>query len=261
MSKFIEKLKRLGQNTPVPFGFGAARNRGSAEPTIMLIGRAALDDLAKTPGLSETPADAILVSLNTGKKKLPKGTADLLKGHLWGAIATDIGEDQIEQLNEFGCDFLVFEADKTPAALLNDEDMGKVISVGPDLEENVAQSIQELPIDAAFFSPQDDLLPLTIQKLIDIELVRLLVDKAFVMVAPQNLSSADLEVLRNVGIGGLVLELNAPDAIAKTKEAIASLPRRKPRPTSKDVALAPPHSTDYVPGVSDDEDDADGVDF
>ena len=263
MSKLIDKLQRLGQDAPTPFGFGAATSRGSAEPPIMLIGRIAQDDLAKTSGLSETPADAILVSLKPGNKKLPKAIADLLKDHLWGASGTDIGQDQIKQLKDIGCDFLVFNADNTPAALLNDEDLGKVISVGPDLEENVAQAIQELPIDAAFFSPTDDLLPLTVKKLIDIELVRLLVDKAFVMVAPPNLSSSDLEVLRNAGIGGLVFELNAPDVIAKTKKALASVPRRRPRPTSKDVVFARPHSAGElaeVPG-DDDDGDGDGVDF
>jgi hypothetical protein len=68
--------------------------------------------------------------------------------------------------------------------------------------------------------------------------------------------------LRNLGVTGLVLDLSAADDVAKTREAVASLPRRKTRP-ARGVALVPDSSQAGVPDVphAPDDDDDDDDDF
>ncbi|MCH7746197.1 MAG: hypothetical protein IIC84_09005 [Chloroflexi bacterium] len=55
------------------------------------------------------------------------------------------------------------------------------------------------------------------------------------MSAPSELGSSELEAFRNAGITALLVELTALDAVAKTKEAILKLPRRKPKSSKANI--------------------------
>ena len=96
----------------------------------------------------------------------------------------------------------------------------------------MAHAMRGLSIDGSMYSPEGDVLPLTVQRLIEIQQVHGLIGDPFVMSAPSELGASELEAFRNAGITGLLVELSALDAVAKTKEAIAKLPRRKHK-TSK----------------------------
>ena len=150
-------------------------------------------------------------------------------------VGGGINEEQAGLSKDKGCDFIVFDADNTSAAVLNDEDLGKVISVNQDLDEDTAHAMRGLSIDGAMYSPEGNLLPLTVQRLIEIQQVHGLMGDPFVMTAPSELGSAELEAFRNAGITGLLVELSALDAVAETKEAIAKLPRRKHKTSKGDI--------------------------
>ena len=236
MSKLIETLERTTDYTSTPLGFGAASRNQDSPASMALIGMVSSEDLAKRPKLAEAPVDAILVSVKPwGLRALSKLTKSPLADRLWGVHLTETDGTQAKEIKKKGCDFILFNPDSTPASLLNDHDLGMLIPVGPDLSEDAARAIQDLPIDAVLFLPEQDLLPLTVQKLIDIQVVRGLLDKPFLLAVPANLEPADLESLRNLGIAGLALDLSSTQDIARTKKAIANLPRRKSTPTSSHV--------------------------
>ena len=245
MSKFIDRLEKVGYRKPTPIGFGAAARRDEADPQIMLLGHVSLDEVTKGRVL-KAEVDAFLVDLSSWDEGAIGGLAESLKDRLWGVGIDGIDADQAGLLKEAGCDFVVFQAEHTAAAVLNDEDLGKLISVDADLDEDVAHAIHELSIDGALFSPGGDLLPLTVQKLIEVQQVRGLVDKPFVMSAPSGLSPGDLEALRNVGITGLMVEVSSLKAVAGTRKAITGLPRRRPRPASRDLIAS---SADWIRGA------------
>jgi len=93
----------------------------------------------------------------------------------------------------------------------------------------------------------------------DIGRIRGLLDAVFVMEAPGNLSGEELSALRDIGVAGLVLDLSAPDDVAKTREAVAALPRRKSK-APRGVALVPnrgPADAPDLPHDPDEEDDED----
>ena len=237
MSKFIERLDKVGQETSAPLGFGTASRRDASSSNMMLVGTISSDGLSKNRGASEVEVDAIVVSLDSPEGKSIDGVVDSLKDRLWGVRVGAINEEQAAQLKEKGCDFVVFEIGETAAAVLNDEDLGKLVAVAPDLSEDLAHAIHELSIDGVLFSPEGDLLPLTIRKMVDIQMVRGLIGRHFLMAAPSNLGSSDLEVLRNAGIGGLVIDLSSTEDVSKTKEAIANLPRHKQKPRGRDAVV------------------------
>mgnify|MGYP002823032817 FL=1 len=254
MSKFIDRLQKTGTQSATPLGFGAATRKSEITPSMLLLGRTDGANVKDAADLSRL--DAVLVSLKSWEKRTMNAAGNSLKDKLWGVTGSGIGRDQVELLKEKGCDFIVFDAENTAAAVLNDDELGKIISVDSDLDEETARAIQELPIDGVLFSSADSMLPLTVQKLIEFQLTRGLVDKPFVMVAPPGLGGSDLELLRNVGVSGLLVEASSSESVANTREAIAALPRRKPWARSEDI-IAPQALTGADPSPRDDDEDFD----
>ena len=259
MSKLIDRLQKLGEPAATPMGFGAASRSNEGPLSLVLIGATTLAELKKSPELMEANVEAVAVTADPSEKGLAEGVSGTGedRDHLWGVRVNSVNEEQAKQLIETGCDFLVFEAEDTAAAVLNDEELGTLLSVGPGLDEEVGRAIQDLPIDGVLFSPKGDLLPLTVKKLIDIQMVRGLVDKPLVIEAPSSLGQADLEALRDAGIGGLLVQLSDGDAIGELRESIAGLPRRKPPTSSRPVVALRGTTVEHESHSHGDEDDED----
>lgn len=259
MSKFVEMLEKTEEITSEPLGFGTSR-KAKSSPTILIIGQASADDLAKNAQLADSEADAILLTVAMSNEKALDAVGETLKDKLWGVRVGSISEEQAASLKDKGCDFIVFDPENTAASLLNDEDMGKVIAISSGLDEDQGQAIHMMAIDCALFTPEESVTPLTVQRLIDIEVIRGLVGKMFLMTAPADLGKADLESLRNGGVSGLVIGLAEADGIAKTKETIQDLPRRPGRSRSGLMAQAPSagfaaFATSDEPDEEDDEEE------
>ena len=105
------------------------------------------------------------------------------------------------------------------------------MTTGPGITEEMARAIHGLPIDGVAFTPDGDLSPLTIKKLMDIEAERSLVAGAFIMATPVDLDPSDLEAFRNAGITGLLVALTSAKEMTALRDAIAKLPRRPDKPT------------------------------
>ncbi|MDA0770527.1 MAG: hypothetical protein O2821_09910 [Chloroflexi bacterium] len=238
MSKFVEMLEKTRDMTPEPMGFGAARH-SKRNPSIVLIGQASADDLEKNAKLADAQADAILLTVATSNEKALENASTVLKDKLWGVRVGSVTEQQAASLKEKGCDFIVFDPENTEAAVLNDEVLGKIIAVNSEIDEDTGQALHLLSIDCAMFTSDESLTPLTVQRLLDIEIVRGIVGKMFIMSAPADLGKSELEALRNGGVAGLVVNLSAAEDIANTKKTIDSLPRRPDRGRGGLMAQAP----------------------
>ena len=240
MSKLIDSLERVGQHAPASLGFGATSRSASPHPDIMLIGQTAAGTLLNDRSVLEAPVDAVMVLVDDWRKRSLDRIRSALKNRLWGVRADGIGESQAKDLRDRGCDFVVFGVDDTAAAVLNDDELGKIIAIDSELGGREARAIQGLPIDAVLLEPGDTLVPLTVRKLADIEQARQRIDKPFLVATSSELGAADLEVVRNAGIPALVVDLAAGDAIGRIKEAVTSLPRRtssSSRSSSRNAAV------------------------
>ena len=257
MSKLIRRLEKAGQETAIPMGFGTGSRRDEADAPIMLIGRVTPDELAKDADLSAAQVDAFIVSLKSLKAPALRKIEESLRDRLWGASVSGLDADKVTRLKDSGCDFVVFDAGDTAAEVLSDEELGKVLAIGPGLSDDEARAIQELPIDGMMFTPENELLPLTVQKLIEIQLTRSLVDKPFAMAIESELGPPELESLRNVGISALVVGVSPVELIDSIKQAISTLPRRKPKAPSGHSVLAHPTAGMGLPAEQTREDDDD----
>ena len=259
MSKFVDALSKTGEDSVAPLGFGPASGRGKSSASIVLAGQVTPRQLVDKPALGEAKVDALLVSLEAWDEAALDSIKGQLDERLWGVRLEAARLDQVRLLKKKGCDFVLFDATQTEASVLEEEDIGKIIAVASDLDEDVARAVNELPIDAVMLVTDPDLLPLTVSKLIGIEQVRGMVASPFVMAVPEGLSAKDMEILRNVGISALVVATSSLKEIGRTKESIDGLPPPKGRATRARAAVPSvgpePSGGQPAPGEDDDEDD------
>ena len=265
MSKLIEMLDKTAEASAPPLGFGAASGRIATNPPIVLIGQAAADEVNGNSSLADSKVDAVLVTMTSLDGNILDGIQRALKDRLWGVRVGALSEEQAAQLKEKGCDFVVFDPENTAAAVLNDQDLGSIIAINADLDEETGGAISGLSLDAAIYAPGESLLPLTVQRLIEVHLVRDLVGKHFLMSIPAGMTASDLEALKSAGIAGVVMNLSSHVEIAEAKQAISRIPHRRPKsrdrgrysaqaPTAGFVSASHQHD---VPDDDDDDDDED----
>ena len=140
MSRFIEKLEKVGQRAPEPVGFTAMSRSADNNPAIMVIGIATPDQLSGKSALTDAKFDAVLVALDSLSAATVKKVGKPLEDQLWGARVKEINSEQAALLKENGCDFIVFGAENTSATVLNDEDLGFILNVGAEFDEDTAQN-------------------------------------------------------------------------------------------------------------------------
>ena len=231
MSKLMDLLEKAQTAAP-GIGFAASR-QAAATPSIALIGRITATELTDSPGTADSPADALLVTLDPSDGASVGRVGEALKDSLWGARVGSASSDDAQALKDAGCDFIVFDAEGTSASLLNDDELGKVIAVGfdePEFDEDEARAIRSLDIDCALLTPAEGLLPLTVQKLLGIQKMRGMVRKRTILNVPADTGKSELETLRNAGVSAVAVSLSdSADQMQRIKDDIATLPRRRPQ--------------------------------
>jgi hypothetical protein len=233
MSKLLEKLERISEGSGQPLGFGAAANRTKKSPMVIVasmpVGNAELAIIAVESG-----ADAVLMTAEHRKKD--EVFAQLRSARMdipWGVFLDMATRRETEQLIEIGCDFVVLNPAKTPAAVLNEERIGKVLQIDPSLSDNLARSINRLSIDAVLLSTLGRTeAHITIQDLMAYERLAAAAGKHLLAAIPPALPIDDVESLWSLGVRGLVVDMTTKNPelrLSQIKEAIQKLPARKKR--------------------------------
>ena len=106
------------------------------------------------------------------------------------------------------------------------------------------------------------MLPLTVERLIGIQASRSLVSKYVLLEAPGILESKELVALRDMGIDGLVVDLDSVNAtgLKKLRSAIGDMPRRKAR-LEKVGALLPRTGFGVARPGTDEEEEAEEEEY
>jgi hypothetical protein len=223
----LDKLERIWAGKAQPLGFGPQTSKVKS-PAMAIVARLSpgKPDVAALTG--EEGADAFLVPIDDLERaaetlsRVSKAAGDIP----FGVSVAAVTKDDVERLIELGCDFLLFNANEVPAAILSETRIGKVMEVDPSLSDGLGRTIARLPIDAVFFSAEQG--PLTVRQLMDYARLAGLVGKPSLAALPSVLRREDIEGLWQAGIRGLVL---TPERkrLSQVKEIIQSLPAIKRR--------------------------------
>ena len=225
MSKLVQKLEQATNPPPRRLGFAASRDETKA-PSMVTIVRSEAANSKLVKGGSDA-FDSAMFTLGNGSAA---GLAKLKDEVTWGLQPGKVDLAELESLKEAGCDYLVFGIEDTPGAVFNEEGIGKVLSVDTTLEEQYMRVLEDTPTDAIFITSEPEA-EVTIKGLMAYRSVIAYVSKAVLVRASLDTSESNLRALQNLGVAGLVVEVqSAADVkkVSKLKEAIAALPPRQP---------------------------------
>lgn len=244
MSKLLDKLEQVSEGRGQPLGFGAAVNRAKMLP-MLIIGGISEGNAKLAVNAEKANVDAILVTIEHPKKK-DDAVSQLKSADIkipWGLALDTVTRGDIDQLIEAGCDFVAFSPAKTPAAILSEEKIGKVLQIDPSLEDNLARAINRLSVDAVLLDPaSEDESLLTVNQLMAYERLAAVAGKQILAMIPADFPVEDIESLWGIGARGVVVDLAVKDPderLIQVKEAIGKLPTGKKKPGGKISASIP----------------------
>lgn len=226
MSRFIDKLKQVSQVVSQPVGFRLSQAVPS-KPKMLLIAslvEANMDSLAS----DVAGADAGLLripKLNSGAKTLQK-IAQAMPEIPWGGWLGESNQKGVEQLVKAGCDFAVFPAAGTSLAILQDNEVGKILELEPSLNEGSLRAVNELPVDAVLIAGgqgQDEFL--TWYHLILYQRFANSLTKPLLACIPPKVTATELQALWEANISGVIIEVEAgqPDRLKEVRQTIDKL--------------------------------------
>lgn len=239
MSKFIDELKLVSQDSPQPMGFRAAPV-AAKKPRMLLVATLAE---ANVEHLADyvSGADAGLVpipKLSSGAKTIHK-ISQAMPTIPWGGWLKDIGGEEIKPLVEAGCDFVVFPSE-TPMAMLRDAEVGRILEVGLSLSEDLLKTIDDLPIDGVLASGEQgkDYL-LTWRHLMLFRRCAHLLTKPLLASVPSGIGDSELQALWAAGVVGVVVETPHQGKISELRQIIDKLTFPPPSRRRKIEPLLP----------------------
>ena len=243
MSRFIDELNRVSEAVLQPIGFRTAQPV-SDKPKMQLIAslaQANIEDLARyvagaNAGLLRIP------KLSSGAKALQKVSQAV--SHIpWGGRLGDSGHEAIKQIVKAGWDFVVFPAANTSLAILQIDEVGKILEVEVSLSEGLLRAVNELPVDAVLIAgEQEREYFLTWHHLMLFRHFADLLSKPLLVSIPSNVTANELQALWEAGVNGVVIKVGVEQPTGRLQElrqAIDKLTFPPPHKRRKVEALLP----------------------
>ncbi len=243
MSRFIDKLNRLSRAEPQPIGFRTT-HPVSPMPKIQLVATLAQESVESlTDYVAGADAGLLRISkLSSGAKTLQK-ISQAVSDIPWGGWLQGSGLGQIKQMTKTGCDFVVFPATNTPLAILQNDEVGKILEVEASLSEGLLRAANELPIDAVLIaSEQKEGYFLTWQHLMLFQRFADLLSKSLLVCIPSTVTAGELQALWEAGVDGVLIEVTAEqpqDRLKELRQVIDKLSFPSPRKREKIEPLLP----------------------
>ena len=260
MSKLLEKLEQISEGSGQPMGFGAALSRTKISQMLTIVSVPAGNAQLIGVAIKEN-ADALLLAIENLEKdskilaKMNRAKAAIP----WGVSLEKVSKDDIGQLIELGCDYVVFDPTKTPAAVLIEEKIGKVLRINASLSENLARAINRLQVDAVLLNPAGGgETAFTVHQLMVLERLAGSTGKYALMNTPPGFSTSDIEILWGLGARGVVVDmtLEQPEQrLSQVKEAIQQLPTARKKSREKFRATLPASTTPSEKAAPEEDED------
>ena len=231
MSKLLERLEQVNKGPVRVLGF-APRREAEPLPTMALLAWA---NGAKKQNLSKVSShtDALVLPLSA----LESSTSESVppEGSIWGIAFDKADGNLVEIAREKGGDFVAFNLDGALVDYLNEGDVARVLRIPADLDESLMRGLEDLPVDVILLKRPEPQGPLSLTHLLAISNVRSAMSRYMLLEWDAGLTSYELEQLSDMGIDGIVVNLDkmSTTAIGKLKENIDKLPPRKARNEQK----------------------------
>ncbi len=233
MSKLGDRIRKTMRTEAAPIGFRAVR----PAKTPSLLAALLLDDGDKV---------AQAVAAGAGVVILKDARAEDVESALQAAGETPLGvwpqrmeAADTKALIAASVDFIVFEAESTPATALLEDKLGYVLALRDGEDDTYLRVLESVALDAILLPDWKG--PLTLKLQLQLRRIAALARKPLLLPMELPVESDDLECLRDAGVSILLLDggdrktLEELPALIKTIEALPG-PRRH-RETTLEVLL------------------------
>ncbi len=245
MSKLIEIIRKLGEQSRQPLGFGALAGRSETTPTLALICTAtAASAAAGLEAIEGDVVDAVLLDASDAASIADGGGMD---GVVWGVGPGALGNDDVASLVSAGCDFFVIDPDTAPATIVSQADTTTIVTLPKPVDRETAAALRGLGVSGTLSRPPAELTEIAFSDLVAIRRMGASVGGMILVECPRNISTADLTALRDAGVDGVVVQLSESERVSDIAGKIRELPPRKKSSGPSETrfqALAPSSGSD-----------------
>lgn len=257
MSKFVDKLARLSRAGGPAMGF--RHSPATQSPSMLLVVEIPGSDVSSTKDVVAVGVDALVVSIDSLKEHTTglKGVAKMAGDTAWGVHISKLAAQDVAALRDLGCDFLIIDALATPAAILFEKDLGKILRVNAQWGDGLLRALDQVALDALLLDTDDGDAPgLSLHRLLQWQRLASLGHKPLLMGVSQALAKADLQTLHSIGVEGILHKHEAGTSIEplqQARRAIDALPAYRGR--SRAMALLPRIETASLAEEEDEEEE------
>lgn len=197
-----------------------AMQQVSPKPRMLLIADLAQ---ANVDGLADyvAGADAGLLHISNLSKeaKTLQKICQVMPDIPWGGWLRDVGQGEMKQIVEAGCDFVVFPPANTSLALLQDNKLGKILQVEASLSEGLLRAVDQLPVGAVLTAgEQEGEYFLTWHHLMLFQHFADLLTKPLLVSVPSNVTANELQTLWETGVEGVVVKVGVGQVEGRLEE-------------------------------------------
>ncbi len=253
MSRFVDKLQNLSKSSTTPIGFRHSVSEMKS-PAMLLVARLSGTKVDEAKVVAGAKTSAGLIWDECPSAKIVGQMVKTLDEIPLGVFVKDISEKRINELVSSGCDFIVFDL-SIAASILQKEEVGKFLMIGPSLDQGLVRSINNLDIDGVFMSTAGEGSFITMEQLLFCRRFVEILEKPLVMVLPSPVTKAEITALWQAGIVGLVAgSRQSVETLLELGTMINELSGRpRSRRAKADVRL--PHHGVAVSGEEDEEEE------
>ena len=158
---------------------------------------------------------------------------------LCGLEVDSLTAELTQAAQEAGLAFVAFRPQRSRADAIANADIDFVLQLDdrlPEREDALALATLR-PILAILPAPD---LPLSLRDLLAARRLAVMLDAPIALQAPADISSGDLEVLRDSGLAVIILDPASPEDVASLRERIIALPEPRRRTSPELRASIPP---------------------
>lgn len=239
MSKLIDLISKLGQQSAQPIGFGALTGRVEAAPTMALIGSASASALEASldSGLPDG-VDAILLSGDEVKAVLELSKSGAIDDLIWGLSAGPLSADDLDESIAAGCDFVMIEPD-SPASVVGKPDLGTIVATPDPVDRQTGAALRSLKVHGSLNTSDIGSNGLNFSTLVEIVKVGASVGGVMFLSVNKQASAVDLTAMRDAGVDGLVVPLGDIELVEQIVASIRDMPARQ-RPEARGLSVTAP---------------------
>jgi len=222
MSKFVDKLQSLSKSSTTPIGFrsSASESKGSA---MLLIAGLSGTQVKEAKIVADVNTDAGLILSQAPSIKIVRQMVEAAGDVPLGVFVRGMGDEEINELEGSGCDFVVFDI-KAATTVLQKEGMGRFLMIEPSLDQGFARAINSLAVDGVFISSGGGDSFVAVEHLLVCRRFVELLEKPVMITLPSLVTKAELTNLWQAGVGVVASSTQSVEALAELKKMIGDLP-------------------------------------